>query len=441
MEKNNKKKIKVNRKAGLGLLKDTVILENDINSIVCEIDNDALTNFNYNHITAVRLDASEHDFKEKLEKYNNLSSIEILNAQDLDDNKIEVINEKNLDEIHLIFNRYGVLRKKGAIHSASSTFDLNRFNNKQAIKSIKFSQPDNKEMNSVIFLNYLINYEDLNLGIEKYKYIDDIFDNMVNDLDLSSWSEDMMNLIKIANFEINYLEYDPEELEYLETHKDKTQDKEMFNLLKRYNQESLTMILDPNKMSVVDYTRQIKAICANFQDMFLILCIKSGIECYPIDGLYVDENGADAHGWNMIRFQGSYYLIDLTYFDSFDELNELMNSFMKTTDPDDYQKLCNSLLIPLNREQAKDYVSDENLTEIMLGAVDDKDYSNIYGTNYKKQLFKLFGLSTVLTWFILGSAYVFIEAKLNEHKEKERQRRAISSSAIFNSPEGRKKRL
>ncbi len=462
MENKKKKKIKVNKKASLFLLKDTILiymtgvlgasvavglpnavheLENDVHSIVCEIDNDTLSNISYNLTTAIRLDASKPEFIDELQRCKNLRSIEILNAQNLNNKSIEVINEKDLKEIHLIFNRDIVLRKINDHHISTNKFDLSLFTNRSSIKTVKFSEKDNKEINGVIFLNYLLNYEDLDLGLEKYKYLDDILNNIVNSLNLSTWPEDMMNLIKLANFEINYLEYDPEVLEYVATHDDRKADKEMYNLLKRYNDESLSLILDTDKVSVLDYTRQIKGICANFQDLFLMLCIKSGIECYPIDGFYSDELGKDSHGWNLIKLQGSYYFMDLTYFDSFDDLNALMDRFMKSIDPEDYKLLSNNLLIPINSEQAKHYITDKSITEVMLGVINEPEYKNIYGTDINDGLFKLVGLSTVLAWFTLGSAYVFVEAKIKANKEKKKQEQVISSSAIFNnSDEGIKRR-
>ena len=438
MNDKQKRKLKIRLKAGVTLALDSIILYNvfgtlgvvktvglknaikEFNStaheFILETGNDQLIEKANSLVTTLKLDMSNlNDSKDMISNCPCLKYVEIHNAQRIDDEMFELLNNQGLEEIHLIFNKQEVLKQV----STKQKFDLNRFNNKSIIKSVRFSSnEDNIELDSFIFLNYLYNYDDCNLEFIKYKYLDSIIEDIAAYLDLNyNYPEDMMNLIKIVNVEREYLKYDEEIYNYshtvdMESNADK--DKTLYNKIEHYNKESLSSILDLDKAELADHKRQINGICSNYQAFFTALCIKANIECYPICGTYTDTEHSAPHSWNLIQLYDEYFLVDVTRFDSFEECNKLMDKYLQTFDPEDYKKLIYSVIYPLDSEIVSEYssreVSIDSIKEgLLVEPVDSKN--KIYGTNVNKDIYNKYGKICLLTIFAVGIGYVLYKER------------------------------
>ena len=54
-----------------------------------------------------------------------------------------------------------------------------------------------------------------------------------------------------------------------------------------------------------------QGICYDFSHLFAALCRSQNIPCYVVDGVaYIDRT--DAHTWNRVYFDGSWWNVDIT---------------------------------------------------------------------------------------------------------------------------------
>lgn len=431
MDDKRKRRIKIRVKAGIGILADFIALytlggivatsfhskgntlkeiDSSAHELILEADNDMLENISNKLVKTIKIDAYDsNNMLDILEKCPNLKYIEIFNAQRLTDEAISKINEKGIKEVNLVFNREDVLRLISG-NTINRRFDLDRFYDKNIINNIRFSSSNGEEIDNFLFLNYLTNYEKLNFEFLNYKYLDDIIEGMVKELNLNySNPEDILNLIKIVNKERLYLQYDTDVLQrpVKDVEELSHKDRKLYKLIEEYCYKSISNVLDPNELIIDDNTQQVKAICANYMDLFMMLCIKSNIECYSVDGLHSDiSHRPTPHGWNMIKLQGDYYLVDVTRFDSFDETNKLMDQFMETNDIEIYYKMINDLVIPIDSELGRQYDSYINLDIIKRGELIEPVHDKIYGTEEEKVFNKMgFRLASL---FLMTGIFVTI---------------------------------
>ena len=54
-------------------------------------------------------------------------------------------------------------------------------------------------------------------------------------------------------------------------------------------------------------------ICAGYSSMFKLLCDQLGIYCIYVSGTAKGKDGWDVHSWNIVRINGNYYHIDVTF--------------------------------------------------------------------------------------------------------------------------------
>lgn len=414
MNDKRKRRLKIRVKAGIGILVDCIALytlggiiatglrvkgnplkeiDSSVHELILETGNDMLEDISNKLVRTIKIDAYDNNNTlDILDNCPNLKYIEIFNAQRLTDEAISKINEKGIKEVNLVFNREDVLRLISG-KSKNSRFDLNRFYDRKIINNIRFSSSTGKEIDNFLFLNYLTNYENLDFEFLNYKYLDNIIEEMVKELDLNNSNpEDILNLIKLVNKERLYLQYDVDVLErpMIDIEELYHKDRKLYKLMENYCYKSISSILEPNQLGIDNNTQQVKAICANYSDLFMMLCIKSDIECYSVSGLHSDSSHQPApHGWNMIKLQGNYYLVDVTRFDSFDITNELMDRFMETNDIETYYEMLSDLVIPFDSELSKQYDSYMNLNVIKRGELIEPTHDKIYGTDEEKVFHKM----------------------------------------------------
>lgn len=411
MTKKNKRKLKIKLKAGVAILVESFVLYNvfgtlatvkavgikntikEFNSstydFMMETDNESLVNLANKYVSTVRIDAIDTNSTLKtLKTCSNLKNIEISNAQRLSYEAINLINKKEIKEIRLIFNREDTIRR---IHN-KDLFDLDYFKDKTIIKDVSFSLYDSKELDALLFLNYFKNYEETDLYFNDYKYLDDIINEMINNLYIDLGYSEEMDLINCVNIVRQYIEYDPEISSYA---KDKTIE-EIYNeknnnleLIRKYNRESLSSVIDPNKAHIVDYSRQVKGVCVNYRDLFTVLCVKLGIECYPLGGIHRDETGSGMHGWNIVKLYDKFFLVDVTNFDSSKKNNQLMDRFIKYDDNEILESLLSNIIIPIDSEIVKRYEPNISIESVIYGIIINLGYKdNIYGTSIPKEIYE-----------------------------------------------------
>lgn len=442
MDVKRKIRIKIRVKAGIGIFADFIALytlggvvatglhakentlkeiDSSVHELILETDNVMLENISNKLVRAIKVDAYDiNNMLDILDNCPNLKYIEIFNAQRLTDEAISKINEKGIKEVNLVFNKEDVLRLISD-NTINRRFDLDRFYDKNIINNISFSSSDGKEIDNFLLMNYLTNYENLSFDFLNYKYLDDIIEEMIKELNLNySNPEDVLNLIKIVNKERLYLQYDTDVLEktITDTKELYYKDRKLYKLIEEYCYKSISSVLDQNELSIDNNTQQVKAICANYMDLFMMFCIKSNIECYSVEGLHSDiSHQPTPHGWNMIKLQGNYYLVDVTRFDSFDETNELMTRFMETNDIETYYAMLNDLVIPIDSELGKQYDSYINLDIIKRGELVEPVHDKIYGTEEEKVFHKM-GFRVASLFLIAGIFVTIYNEYVNRYNKQ-----------------------
>lgn len=58
-----------------------------------------------------------------------------------------------------------------------------------------------------------------------------------------------------------------------------------------------------------------RAMCEGYSKTFALLCNRAGIECLTVTGKADPGNGAERHMWNMVKYNGNWYHIDVTWDD------------------------------------------------------------------------------------------------------------------------------
>ena len=59
-----------------------------------------------------------------------------------------------------------------------------------------------------------------------------------------------------------------------------------------------------------------KGVCQAYANLYRILCGRAGIECYCISGIGGDPGKMDLHMWNVLKIDGKWLYIDVTFDDS-----------------------------------------------------------------------------------------------------------------------------
>jgi len=454
----NKRKLKIRFKAGACLALESVLIYNLVGTIgssvkagftntmkemnytaynfLTERKNDYLNYIGKEFATTLKVDLLDLDTAvETIKSCPNLKYLEIYNAQKVSYSFSELINKMGLSEVRLVFDKTDTLR----LMNQGKKYDLNFFDDKSIIKDIRFSEDEIKEeFDNVILLNYLDNYEDLDLDFTKDKYLDDYLNQMANTISVDrEQPESWDNLIALADYTRSYIQYDPEVLEYTSNIDMKDYDKKnkkIYNRMEYYNEHTFSSILNPNKARIVDPSRQVKGICANYQALFNILCIKIGLECYPLSGLHKEGNHEAPHGWNLIKLNNAYYLIDITRFDSFESCNQLMDLYEQDHSYENFDKVLSNLLIPLDSEVAKEYESDISIESITSGVM-LSSYSSmnerVYGTYTSKETYSNFGRDGLYLFILLNLISLMCAEVKKEKKRKQKSlQRKVSYGTI-----------
>lgn len=377
-------------------------LERDYYEIVYDTDdlfeavsNSDLENINYNalkNITSLRIDMSNSNYFNNLKYFNRLNKIEICNSQLLTDKDIELLNSLPLDEISLYFDRNYVLK------NINNKFDLNRFRDKKIIKNITFnSSKASEEIDGIILLQYLDNYEYCNVEFIKYELINNSLDKVINDLDLSDRPNDFNNLLKIVHYVSKHVHYDQEILEYTKEHSYNLPTTKLYWKLLDYNNKSISKVVS----NLEDYDKA--GICTNYADFTLALCIKANICCNSVSGKYNDAE----HSWNVVDITDysnelnpitdTYYL-DTTWFDTKDDLKHTTEEYLNNTSNEDLIDLKNSLLISRDAYLCSSYSINREYNSYFTDELDKNTIDNIYGTRVNQ--LRVFGFNALYSLLV-----------------------------------------
>lgn len=354
------------------------------------VSNGDLENINYDalkNIKSLRIDMTDSNYFDNLKYFTRLNRIEICNSQLLTDDDIELLNSLPLDEISLYFDRNYVLK------NINNKFDLNRFRDKKIIKNITFnSTTANEEIDSIILLEYLINYDYCNLDLIKYELINNSLDNVIKEIEITDKPNDFMNLLKIMRYISKHVHYDEDILKYTKEHSYTLPISKKYWEILDYNKKSISKV-------VSNYENSDKpAICINYADLTLALCIKANISCNSVSGKY---NGEE-HSWNVVDITDysnelspkteSYYL-DTTWFDTNLELKNFTEDYLNNVSMTDLKELKSNILITRGGYIGSSYDINRKYDSYLSGELTDGKIDNIYGTRVNQ--FRVFGFNAL----------------------------------------------
>ena len=326
----------------------------------------------------LKVDMAHSNNLQYLNYYVSLKSIEISNAQLLTDEDIKALNYSNISEIYLFFDRDSTINK------LDEGFDLNRFKNKSFIKNIEFQNkktPDNSivsysnELDSIIFFEYLKNYEDCKFKFIKYTKLNDELNHIIDISDENTYDTQIEYLFSIVDYICDHMEYDKEIKESSNKESNSILKKRYINKkLDSYNKYSLSK-------GIVKNTKKItSAVCTNYADALSALSIKKGFNVHTVTGTCKGYG----HAWNIIDLGGYYYLIDLTNYEKINKTCNLIKNYRSNPTQENYEAILSSLLIMINSESLNYFNSSLNILDYVEPKVQENSKDNIYGTNENK---------------------------------------------------------
>ena len=68
-----------------------------------------------------------------------------------------------------------------------------------------------------------------------------------------------------------------------------------------------------------------KCVCEGFAKAFKFLCDKVGIECWVVAGVGNSTLGTGPHGWNIVRINGYYHHVDVTWDNQYSDSSSAPN--------------------------------------------------------------------------------------------------------------------
>ncbi|MCD8048545.1 MAG: hypothetical protein LUG52_02900 [Clostridia bacterium] len=76
-----------------------------------------------------------------------------------------------------------------------------------------------------------------------------------------------------------------------------------------------------------------KCVCEGFAKAFKFLCDKIGLECWVVSGKGSSSIGAGPHAWNIVRINGYYHHVDVTWDNQFSDSSAMPNyGYMNLSD-------------------------------------------------------------------------------------------------------------
>lgn len=119
-------------------------------------------------------------------------------------------------------------------------------------------------------------------------------------------------------------------------------------------------VQNENDQNIAGVFLQNEAVCAGYARAFQYLCEKAGIECIYVTGDARDT--VEGHAWNMIKLDGEYYYVDVTYgdmpeFSSSLEENQVLYDYFCPF-PEEYEQLVTpdaGLVLPSCTATANNY--------------------------------------------------------------------------------------
>ncbi len=81
-----------------------------------------------------------------------------------------------------------------------------------------------------------------------------------------------------------------------------------------------------------------KCVCAGFSLATKLLCNKAGIECVVVEGEGNNGNISEAHAWNIVKINGYYHHVDVTWDNQFSSDKEMPNYAYLNLDDNEISK-------------------------------------------------------------------------------------------------------
>lgn len=377
--------------------------------------NNNYSNIDYDAMSKVRIltiDMAEiHDLY-YLKYYTNLECLQIYNAQELSQLNIDEINQSSAFEINLLFSKSDVIK------DMKSHFDMSRFANKKFIKNVSFFDIcEKEELDNLILLTYLTNYDGCDIDIYKYEDLNNKLNEIINSFNFHEGKEtNILNMFEIVNYVLNELKYDEDVSKYI--HSD-DKNLKMEKIIDKYNENTLSIIFDEDKDK-----ENGNAICVNYANLFQILLIKSGFEAYTMYGKAQNIS----HAWNLVNFHGDYFYMDLTSLDNkASDYFESLNKYNSDNNSANLSAVASMIFMDLNQKSYTPffdytiYCRDEQQSVGKFYA-----YDKIYGTNKSLSENWLKGtkygiiLYVMLVIYVIGKEIISTELKEKNNTEKEK---------------------
>lgn len=329
-------------------VRDDLYRYEDIPYIRIDYDNEKLedkhlTEEALNRLETLHLNiAFDHDLS-IIKKCSNLKKLTIWSSELLTDEDIDFINNSNVEEVILEFQILNVKKIR------ENRFDISRI--KKNVKLGNFNFVRSNEVNNLILLNYIENYDedsfDDNSKVDYYLDLDNKLNEILNNIYINDSMDDKEKIYRISNYICKNMDYDEEVRQGIYDY--------IYNDVEREDKKT-TEYNDSTLGSVLNQNTEIKeGVCINYASLFDILCYKSNIKSRIVDGPSTKHDGL-SHAWNIVYIDGNRYFVDLTNFD-----NTLWEKYLDyfITDNIKYGNFDEELFLDINGGLSEDYSFDD----------------------------------------------------------------------------------
>ena len=346
-------------------------------------------------------------------KCHNLQSISIFYSEYLTPEQIAIINKCSADELTLYFENPEVNRE--------NYLDLNVFKNKKI--TINFYPTE--ELEALVFLNYIKNYESENVtanligqysDVSKLFMLDDKLNEIIDSLDIKESDSDYDKLLKIVKYVNDKIEYDHDISDYLDN---KNADVDTyFQLSNYYNQYDISSI-------ILNDGNDVEGVCVNYANLLDILCYKTGVKTRTVSG----ANNRCGHAWNIVYLNDTRSYVDLTSADT-TYINRYIDQYFNATDSKEKERCSKTIdtLLLMSLNTHKDFQLSKNINEldstpriIEVNYNEGLDGKDVLHTELPKKKFALIGFGSVVmlfgTYELAKRVYMYLKAREQEELE------------------------
>lgn len=173
--------------------------------------------------------------------------------------------------------------------------------------------------------------------------------------------------------------------------------------------ETVTYVEDaPDNQNIYSAIVGKESVCAGYAKANQYLLEQLGISCIYVTGTAIGQDGEDAHAWNIVKCDGKFYYVDVTWADW-----SWLNEDNQTTEELLYDYLCcDEQVLAETHEINEDYVFPEcNSTDLNYYRLHQMYYETVNRTELLDAAYRTIDAQGERTMYKFSDAEIYNQAK------------------------------